>query len=75
MPQQPWIISGSVRSNILLGAPAADEEEYRRVLSACALDHDLEQWPAGDATLVGERGVALSGGQRARIALARAAYR
>ncbi len=74
VPQQPWIFTGSVRSNILFGAKM-EEGRYREVTSACALDRDLSAWGAGDATMVGESGVALSGGQRARIALARAAYR
>lgn len=47
---------------------------YARVVSACALDHDIEALPAGDATEIGERGINLSGGQKARLALARAAY-
>ena len=73
-PQEPWVFSGSVRQNILFGKPY-DKERYGRVLSACALEHDLDQWEAGDKTLVGERGVALSGGQKARVCLARAVYR
>jgi ABC-type molybdenum transport system ATPase subunit/photorepair protein PhrA len=47
---------------------------YNRVVAACALGHDIAQLPAGDATEIGERGVNLSGGQKARLALARAAY-
>lgn len=47
---------------------------YARVVTACALDHDIEALPAGDATEIGERGINLSGGQKARLALARAAY-
>ena len=73
-PQEPWIFSGTVRQNILFGQ-AHDKDRYSRVLSACALEVDLEQWEAGDRTLVGERGVALSGGQKARVCLARAVYR
>ena len=45
------------------------------MVEACALSHDFSQWDHGDATLVGERGVALSGGQKARVTLARACYR
>ena len=47
---------------------------YDTVIAACALAHDIAQLPAGDATEIGERGVNLSGGQKARLALARAAY-
>ncbi len=74
MTQNPWIFSSSVKRNILFGA-SFDKELYSRVVKMCALDYDFGQWQDGDATLVGEKGVALSGGQKARIALARAAYR
>ena len=51
-----------------------DQTRYDRVLNACALKPDLEMLPSGDATEIGERGLNLSGGQKARIALARAVY-
>lgn len=63
-----------MRENILLNAPM-DETRYRQVLQACALEEDLAALPHGDATQIGERGVTLSGGQRARLGLARAVYR
>ncbi|KAG7304443.1 ABCC5 [Plutella xylostella] len=72
--QEPWLFVATVRQNILFGLPY-DRVRYKKVVAACALTRDLELWPAGDATLVGERGVSLSGGQRARIGLARACYR
>ncbi|KAI9208081.1 P-loop containing nucleoside triphosphate hydrolase protein, partial [Polychytrium aggregatum] len=71
--QQPWILSGTIRDNILFGAPYR-EQWFRTVVKACALEHDLGRFPEGEETVVGERGVTLSGGQRARIALARAVY-
>ncbi len=74
MPQQPWIFSSTVRKNILFGQPM-DEDKYGEVVRACSLDHDFSTWENGDSTMVGERGVALSGGQMARICLARAVYR
>ena len=46
-----------------------------QVVEACALKHDFKMWEFGDRTLVGERGVSLSGGQKARVTLARACYR
>lgn len=71
--QQPWIVSDSVRNNILTGAPFC-AERYARALKASALEHDLRLLPNGDSTMIGERGVNLSGGQRQRVALARAVY-
>ncbi|XP_063224515.1 ATP-binding cassette sub-family C member 4-like [Bacillus rossius redtenbacheri] len=72
--QEPWLFSSSVRDNILFGEPY-DKQRYRLVVRACALTRDLELLPYGDKTMVGERGVSFSGGQRARISLARAVYK
>ena len=71
--QRPFLLSASVRDNILFGRPF-DAERYARVLDACALTADVADMAAGDGTVVGPRGLSLSGGQRARVALARAAY-
>ncbi|KAF8978331.1 hypothetical protein BGZ46_006592 [Entomortierella lignicola] len=72
--QSPWIFAGSIRSNILFGSKF-DRERYDEVISACELTRDLSLFPQGDATIIGEKGVILSGGQRARVSLARAAYK
>ncbi|XP_037829737.1 multidrug resistance-associated protein 4 isoform X2 [Kryptolebias marmoratus] len=71
--QQPWMFPGTVRSNILFGREL-NRKKYERVLKACALKKDLELLPDGDLTLIGDRGATLSGGQKARINLARAVY-
>eukprot|EP00897_Mesotaenium_endlicherianum_P001676 jgi/Mesen1/1536/ME000133S00550 len=71
--KQAWIMNASLRENILFGHEM-DEERYRAVLSACALDQDLEALPDGDMTEIGERGINLSGGQKQRVSLARAVY-
>ena len=68
--QESWLFTGSVRDNILFGE-AYDEKKYAQVTKSCALMQDFIQLPHGDKTLVGERGTALSGGQCARINLAR----
>ncbi|KAF9409362.1 hypothetical protein HW555_011256 [Spodoptera exigua] len=72
--QEPWLFAGSVRQNILFGQPM-DRPRYNTVVRRCALDRDFALFPHGDKTIVGERGVSLSGGQRARISLARAVYK
>lgn len=71
--QTPWILTGSFRENIVLGA-SFDAARYAAVLDACGLQRDLQHLSAGDATTIGERGINLSGGQRARLSLARCCY-
>ncbi|KAJ2018555.1 hypothetical protein GGI14_002203 [Coemansia sp. S680] len=73
VPQQPWIMNATLRSNILFGLKY-DEAFYNRVIDACALRPDLEMLTAGDMTEIGEKGINLSGGQKARVSLARAVY-
>jgi ATP-binding cassette subfamily C (CFTR/MRP) protein 4 len=68
--QEPWLFTASVQQNILFGQPM-DRNRYRQVVRVCALEQDFQQLPHGDKTIVGERGATLSGGQRARINLAR----
>eukprot|EP01043_Picozoa_sp_COSAG02_P005380 COSAG02_NODE_145_length_34010_cov_7.359696_13_plen_980_part_00 len=73
VPQEPWIINASVRENILMGAEF-DQRRYDTVVKACALEKDLRRMQHGDATELGERGLTVSGGQKLRVALARACY-
>lgn len=72
--QEPWLFVSTVRDNILFGEEF-DKTKYKNVVKVCALEKDFEQLPNGDRTLITEKGVSLSGGQRARINLARAVYR
>ncbi|XP_056590358.1 ATP-binding cassette sub-family C member 10 [Triplophysa dalaica] len=71
--QEPWIQHATVRDNILFGREF-DSTFYQTVIDACALADDLNVLPDGDQTEVGENGVNLSGGQKSRLALARAVY-
>ena len=71
--QTPWLQSMSIRDNILFSLPY-EEERYRQVLNACALLPDLASFKHGDLSNIGENGIGLSGGQKARVALARAVY-
>lgn len=70
----PWIQNATVKDNILFGSPF-NKEKYEKILEVCSLEDDLKILPAGDRTEIGERGINLSGGQKARINLARAVYR
>ena len=71
--QEPWIQNASLRANVLFGAPY-DQERYAEVIEACALSADIDSLPGGDRVEIGERGITMSGGQKARVALARACY-
>jgi ABC-type multidrug transport system fused ATPase/permease subunit len=71
--QTPWIDDTTIRANILFGLPF-NEHRYRQVLHSCALEEDLQLLKSGDQTLTGPAGAGLSGGQKWRIALARALY-
>ncbi|KAF9261735.1 hypothetical protein L218DRAFT_1001520 [Marasmius fiardii PR-910] len=71
--QESWVLNATIKDNILFGAPF-DEERYKKVLHQCCLERDLLLFGAGDMTEVGEKGVTLSGGQKARVTLARAIY-
>ncbi|KAG1708717.1 hypothetical protein DVH05_022343 [Phytophthora capsici] len=72
--QDTWIRNATLRDNVLF-EQNFDAERYSRVLQASQLATDLSALPHGDQTEIGERGINLSGGQRARIAIARAMYR
>ncbi|XP_065361821.1 probable multidrug resistance-associated protein lethal(2)03659 [Calliphora vicina] len=72
--QEPWVFEGTIKENIIF-VEDYDDRRYKQVLKVCALERDVELWPKRDQTMVGERGVSLSGGQRARVNLARAIYR
>ncbi|GAV26690.1 hypothetical protein PMKS-000145 [Pichia membranifaciens] len=68
-----WIKNDTIRENILFGLPY-DTFRYQQVIDACCLQPDFDQFAGGDLTEVGERGITLSGGQKARICLARSVY-
>ncbi|GAA5841427.1 hypothetical protein JCM3766R1_004081 [Sporobolomyces carnicolor] len=73
VPQQAWLQNASVKDNILFGLPCR-EDRYQAVLEACSLTSDLKILEDGDETEIGEKGINLSGGQKARVSLARAVY-
>uniref|UniRef100_A0A672SQ94 Cystic fibrosis transmembrane conductance regulator n=1 Tax=Sinocyclocheilus grahami TaxID=75366 RepID=A0A672SQ94_SINGR len=72
--QTAWIMPGTIRDNILFGL-TYDEYRYKSVVKACQLEEDLAALPEKDKTFMAEGGLNLSGGQKARVALARAIYR
>ena len=71
--QTPFILNATIRDNILFGEEL-DEERYNKTIKACQLGRDLEILNGGDLTEIGEQGTNLSGGQKARVSIARAVY-
>ncbi|CAL8077701.1 unnamed protein product [Calicophoron daubneyi] len=81
VPQSAWLQQMTLRENVCFGQPVGEHGQsacgmdwYQTVVSACALQPDIDRLPGGDQTELGEKGVNLSGGQRQRISLARAVY-
>lgn len=73
VPQNPWILNDTIRNNILF-FKEMDEDKYKEVISLCELEEDIKEFRGGDMAELGEKGLNLSGGQKARISLARALY-
>ncbi|KAF9438262.1 hypothetical protein BGZ76_008903, partial [Entomortierella beljakovae] len=73
VPQQAWIMNDTLRANIVFGN-TYDPAYYQKTIEACCLQQDFDMLLGGDMTEIGERGINLSGGQKARISLARAVY-
>ncbi|KAJ2714662.1 hypothetical protein H4R19_001608 [Coemansia spiralis] len=73
LEQSPWIMNDTMRANVLFGREY-DADWFAKVIYACALTDDIAMWPDTALTVIGERGINISGGQRARLALARTLY-
>jgi ABC-type multidrug transport system fused ATPase/permease subunit len=63
--QSAWLMNASLRDNILFGEQF-DKEKYDRVIERCALRKDIDGFPGGDQTEIGERGINLSGGKKSK---------
>ncbi|MBA4392434.1 MAG: ABC transporter ATP-binding protein [Desulfobacca sp.] len=72
VPQDPFLFSDTIRANLLLAWPEAEEDQLWAVLKAAAFQEEVQTFPQGLDTVVGEKGVLLSGGQKQRLCLARA---
>lgn len=75
VPQETFLFSSTIRDNIAFGAPLATDEEVRAAAQCAQIATEIEAFPIGFATVVGERGITLSGGQKQRTAIARALLR
>ncbi|KAJ1728734.1 ATP-binding cassette glutathione S-conjugate transporter ycf1, partial [Coemansia biformis] len=73
LEQMPWIMNDTMRANVLFGREY-DAELFAKIIHACALTDDIARWPNADLAVIGECGINISGGQRARLALARTLY-
>ena len=72
--QDPWLFDGTVRQNILFGNEYYDQR-YNDTIQLCNMEQDIASFQDGSNEMVGDRGTTLSGGQKARLNLARAIYR
>jgi ATP-binding cassette subfamily B protein len=75
VPQETFLFSETLRENIAFGVPDATDEEVQRAAAAAHIANEIEEFPLGYGTVVGERGITLSGGQKQRTAIARALLR
>eukprot|EP00058_Branchiostoma_floridae_P028371 XP_002613862.1 hypothetical protein BRAFLDRAFT_262137 [Branchiostoma floridae] len=72
--QEPWAYPDTIKNNIVDFGKPFDQEKYDRAVSVCKMERDISRMSHGDETYIGDRGVTLSGGQKARLSLARAVY-
>lgn len=72
VPQDPFLFSARIKENIAFALPTVDEERIRRAAKVASIDEEIESFPRGYDTVIGERGLTLSGGQKQRLTLARA---
>jgi ATP-binding cassette subfamily B protein len=75
IPQDTFLFGETIRENIAFGVDAATEAQIERAASVSSIIADIQQFPAGFQTIVGERGITLSGGQKQRTAISRAVIR
>jgi ATP-binding cassette subfamily B protein len=75
VPQETFLFSDTIRENIAFGAETVTDEEIHRAAHVARIGHEIENFPDGYDTMVGERGITLSGGQKQRTAIARAVIR
>jgi len=75
VPQETFLFSDRIRENIALGVDSATDQDIRNAADAANIAADIETFPEGYDTMVGERGITLSGGQKQRTAIARALIR
>ena len=75
VPQETFLFSETIRSNLTFGVPDASPEEMLEAAEAAHIRQEIEEFPQGFETMVGERGMTLSGGQKQRCAIARALLR
>ena len=71
--QDPWIFDGTIKQNILFGREF-ESKRFNDTIKLCCMEHDLSSFEKGSDEIVGDRGTNLSGGQKARLNLARAIY-
>ena len=75
VPQEPLLFTGTVRENVLFANDKATGEEYRIAVEVSQLKQEIESFPQGDETRLGQRGLGVSGGQKQRLTIARALVR
>lgn len=75
VPQEPLLFTGTVRENVLFANDKATGEEYRIAVDVSQLKQEIESFPQGDETRLGQRGLGVSGGQKQRLTIARALVR
>ena len=75
VPQEPSLFSGTIQENVLFGKKLSDQDEYETIINAVQMKEEILQFLDKDQTLLGQKGLSISGGQKQRLAIARALFR